>query len=866
MRHNNCQKCNLHEHRTQVVHSILIENSRVMIIGEAPGGEEDKKGTPLVGDAGKILVDGLREAGLNKEEFSVGNICACRPLNNRLPTKKEIDTCFEYLHEEIVGVKPELLLLLGSTPLKKLLKGVGGITKVRGKWFESEEYNCKILPTFHPAYILRNPQERIKFIKDLQQVKYFLEGSVFKEERSPVNYKVVYNLQQFDWVINQLHIQELWSLDTETTGVDFWKDEIFIFTFSWQENTAVLIDLRLLENYKDYVWGELKKVFENNKKKILQNGAFDIEFLLSKGIVINNYYCDTILMHCLLDENSNHGLEILAERYTDLGLYDQSLQQYKIQNKIDSYSDIPIDILHPYALADADVTLRCFNAMMPQIYEEKLDFVLFEIMIPIQKILIQTEYQGVSIDVPYLNNTIIKYEEKIKEALRISLQAPPVISYVKQRQQEIINSLKIKWESSITLQKRFTLFEDYIANQSKEKITFAFNIKSSKQLKELLIDNLKLPILKKTPKGNASLDDEVLKEYAKKNKFCEYISTYRSLSHLKSTFLDGIKNRLEGDKIHTDYLLFSTVTGRPSSRDPNLNNIPRTGTAEDIKDIFCSDKYADGTSDWLIEVDQGQAEFRLFINYSKDPQALEDLREGIDIHKLMAAAAYGGKNLPNGKITYLQFQEITKDVTKGERQDTKQIIFGIMYGRGAKSVAEQLGVSIALAQKIINLFFRRYKVARKWIDITIALAKRDGYVVSVFGRKRRLLNIKHPNDGVRAEAERQAINSPIQSAASDLTFLACINVFKIIRQHNLKSRLVLTVYDSLIFNIPEEELEFVSKLLFQEMAKTPTPEIIIPLVPEIKIGKNWGSLIEVNLLDDWSNIRLKLYQQFENIK
>ena len=1268
-----CQKCKLCETRTQVVPSVIAEGSRVMFIGEAPGAEEDKKGIPFVGEAGKILNEALREVGIDRDEISIANICNCRPPENRPPQPKEIEACSEFLDQEIRELKPELLVLLGNTPLKKFLKGVGGITRVRGKWFDSEEYNCKLYPVFHPAYILRNPQEKSKLVNDLKQVKNFLDGNLFTEEKIPTDYKVAYNIKQFDWIIDQLNQQELWSFDTETTGLDFDKDDIFILTFSWQEATAVLIDLRLFED-KEYIWNKLKETFENNSKKVAQNGSFDIEFLLSKDIVVKNYYCDTILCHYLLNENSNHGLEILAEEYTDLRGYDQPLQQYILQNKIDNYSNIPPEILHPYALTDADVTLRCYNKMLPKIYEEGLDFVLFNIMMPIQKILIQTEYQGISIDIPYLEKTIIKYEKEISEYLQKSLQASQVKEYAKDKQQEIISELRKKWENSKTLVKRFPNFDDYLKEQSEEKITFEFNVNSSKQLKELLIEKMKLPILKKTKKDGPCLDEEVLQEYAKRNKFCEYLARYRSLSHLKSTFLDGIKERLEGDKVHTDYLLFSTVcisenskiytnkgffyakdlvpkgkpgellpllkdvklcegttfrkplgcmdngikdtivitiengetiegtpehcvlcvnpsypnnsyygvwrrldnlkigdtlfyspiinhhkeiksrlhfyskkvlkiekgrgrvvdftmdpypeetqgkvicpccykplyfisihhvklhgynninkflldypntklesnlkkinnkkfgllevshtktpeisersrkvalrlksegkfcgdgtwklrnpekakivnkqvsktmlkyfrehpdwlsqekrkkisdntkrmnrlgltggsktpngiesillencinlieytgngkvwidfsykmknpdfvvkndnqkvievfgdywhkddvpeelineyrkqgvncliiwendirnnlentikrvqefcsvpncrryaflangfichnTGRPSSRNPNLNNIPRTGTAEDIKDIFCSDKHEDGTNDWLIEVDGGQMEFRMWINYSKDPQALEDLNEGIDVHKLIAASAYHGILIPKGHITYKEFKEIVKDVTKEERQYTKNIIFGLMYGRGAKSVAEQLGISVVMAQKIINIFFDRYKIAKKWLDIIVAIAKRDGYVTSIFGRKRRLLNIKHPQDSVRAEAERQAKNSPVQSAASDLTFLACISSYNEgIMPNRLKSRLVLTVYDSLVFNVPDEELEYTAKLLYNKMSISPIPEIIVPLVPDIKIGKNWGSLMDVDITEDWNIIKEKLNQKF----
>jgi DNA polymerase-1 len=441
----------------------------------------------------------------------------------------------------------------------------------------------------------------------------------------------------------------------------------------------------------------------------------------------------------------------------------------------------------------------------------------------------------------------------MNEALIKVRNISQVKTYEAYKKDLLVNDLRSHWSNSKTLTKKYPNFIDYLKSRQEKKpdiIEFQFNINSSDHLKELLVERMGLPVLKYTATGGISTDDSVLEEYAKSNKFCEQLQEYRTLSHLKSTFLDGIEDRLSivDARAHTDYLLHGTTTGRPSSRNPNLNNIPRTGTAEDIKDIFCSDRKANtpnGWGDWLLEYDLGQAEFRFWIQYAQDPQALYDLRMGIDIHRLMAAAGKG-RIIPSGNLTWEQYQELIHDVTKKERQNAKLVVFGIMYGRGAESVSIQLGITITQAQTIIAQFFTRYAKARQFLIDTVAIARRDGYIVNFFGRRRRLLEINSQNDQRRSEAERQAYNSPIQGGASDLVLHNMVRIFKKLWKDGYKTRLVLTVYDSLIFNIPDNELEKVVKLVHYEMSHPPFEAITVPFTAEGKLGTHWGSLTEID--------------------
>jgi DNA polymerase-1 len=347
-----------------------------------------------------------------------------------------------------------------------------------------------------------------------------------------------------------------------------------------------------------------------------------------------------------------------------------------------------------------------------------------------------------------------------------------------------------------------------------------------------------------------------LEHYGRKNKFCEHISKQRGLVHLKATFLDGMLKQVgEDGRIHTNYLLFGTVTGRPSSNKPNLNNIPRSSTAADIKDIFCA---SDGN--WLMELDGKAMEFRVWASMSNDDRMIRDIELGLDIHKAMGGVAYYQRSLPNkGDISTEQFLALTEDVTKDQRQNAKtEVVFGPMYGRGPKAISEALGISKTEAIRVLNELFKRYRKGSIYLNILKSMCKRDRFVRCLFGRKRRLPNIASPDFGVRSDAERQSINSPVQGSASDLVLMAGIRILSTIWKKACRTKLALTVYDSLIYEVPEDELQFAFEYFPKEFVK-PLPELNVKLDVEVKIGKHWGSLVEVDITKPFA-------EEFERVK
>lgn len=848
-----CNKCHLFKTcKTPCIQGTGLIPSDIMLLGEGPGSEEDIEGKPFVGTAGKRLDIILKETGLDRSKLYISNIVKCRPPDNRIPEPEEIKACFPYLEEEIKKVKPKIIVPLGGVALQAI-QNLVGITKYAGGKYWNEKYNCWIMPTFHPAYICRNLGMQETMIDHLKNVIFWLKNPV---EPEPSKYITINTIEKAQKFFDRLNKVEIFAFDIETSGLDFRKDKILCCSFSWKERTAITLPILQQHNQefwkaeeKSWIIEQLKKILESNICKIGQNLAFDIKFLKSNGIELNNYMFDTLLAHHLLDENvgvEGHGLDTMVLRYfPDMGNYWVELEKC-LETKNTSYSVIPNEVLWKYASEDADATFRCYNRFKPELEKQELMRLFNKITMPFQKILLETEYYGVKLDIEKLEKLKVEYAERLKKIegefkATYTVKATEQILYNKEAE-------KIKKRYNGLKSKRLSE-KDYIKKYAK---SIPFNLRSSVHLQILLFDVLEFTPTKKTKKGKISTDAEVLDGLIDKSPELVKLKEHRDLSKLYSAYIVAMLEKVdENGRIHTNYNVAGTVTGRLSSNNPNLQNIPRALTEEDLEEFENQGRMAYGDIKDCFIVDSGcillgadfvQMEYRCWASYINCSKMIGDINKGIDIHKEMASI------VNNKKV---------EEVTKKERYEAKSAVFGlILYGQTAKGFALKYNTTEEKANGIKEAFFNKYRKARDWVINTKRIAQKYGKVINAFGRIRRLPtaqipwkeNMEKHDARDRGEALRQALNSPVQAMATDIVAITTIRINKRLKQLNSKTKLVLQVHDELVYEVPKEEQESIIKIIKEEVARgydTLGGKVRVPMGVDIKVGESWGKLIEI---------------------
>ncbi len=565
--------------------------------------------------------------------------------------------------------------------------------------------------------------------------------------------------------------------DTETTGLNPLTAELVGIAFSWEAGKGFYISFPEDKNETKKLIEQLRPFFEaQNIEKIGQNLKYDIKVLDKYKITVKGKCFDTMLAHYLINPDMRHNMDVLAEtylNYTPVSITE--LIGNKGKNQL-NMRDISLEQQTAYAVEDADITFQLAQHFKPELAEAKTEELFNTIEIPLLHVLADMELEGIQLDKSFLKSLSIDLDNDIKN----------------------------------------------LETRIYEEVGEEFNIASPKQLGEILFEKLKLVAKpKKTKTGQYSTAEDVLSYLAKDHEIIKNVLEYRGLAKLKSTYVDALPNQVEEitGRVHTDYMQTVASTGRLSSNNPNLQNIPiRTERGSQVRKAFVP-----RNQDYLLlAADYSQIELRIIAALSEETTMIEAFKKGEDIHSSTASRVF---NVP------------ISEVTREQRSNAKTVNFGIIYGVSAFGLSNQTDLSRAESKELIDTYYKTYPKLRNYMSKLVDFARDHGYVQTVLGRRRYLKDINASNAIVRGASERNAVNAPIQGSAADIIKIAMINIHKKLKEGNYKTKMLLQVHDELVFDVYKPELESMKTLIKSEMENAYILEV--PLDVEIGIGENW---------------------------
>jgi DNA polymerase-1 len=597
-------------------------------------------------------------------------------------------------------------------------------------------------------------------------------------ENTTHSYQIIQGDLGIKLLLQNLQNQTSVCFDTETTGLDALHAELVGISFSYEKGKGFYIPFPENQAEAQSLVEKLIPFFENeNIEKIGQNLKYDLKVLSNYGITVKGKLFDTMIAHYLINPDMRHNMDILSETYLKYAPQSIEVLIGKKGKNQKSMREVPLEEIKEYAVEDADVTLQLaeiFNTELDKTHTKKL----FEkIEIPLVTVLASMEKEGINLDVPFLNS--------------LSKELGDDIAKLESRIYEIAG----------------------------EK----FNLASPKQLGDILFDKLKIggAKQKKTKTGQYATGEEILSYLAKDNEIVSAILDWRSLIKLQNTYVEALPLQVDAKthRVHTDYMQTVAATGRLSSNNPNLQNIPiRTERGRQIRKAFIArdENYT------LLSADYSQIELRIIAALCGEENMIKAFRQGEDIHKSTAAKVF---NVP------------LEEVTKEQRSHAKTVNFGIIYGVSAFGLSNQTSLSRAESAALIEAYYITYPKLKSYIQEQIESARENGFVQTILGRRRYLKDINSANAIVRGAAERNAVNAPIQGSAADIIKIAMINIHKRLIAENWKSKMLLQVHDELVFDVHNSELEKIQPMIKQEMEQAVV--LSVPLEVEIGIGKDW---------------------------
>lgn len=696
---------------------------------------------------------------------------------------------------------PELINLLEELEFKSFIKkfsslkhdpipdNIGKVEELIPEELEQEETSDDMKITIKGMKLedikVNIPEKEVKLLT-IKDVKH--------------KYYTIKNNEEYLRMLNKLSEEELISFDTETTGLDVFADKLVGMSFSYREKEAFYVpvfgEYKTEKNKSGDLFSESKKsneekigveisfavehlkpVLENKKiRKVGHNLKFDYMIMKNYGIEMENIFFDSMVASYVLSPGMGefHNMDATSEKYLS---YTPVHIEDLIGKKKDQISmvDVEIPIISEYAAEDADISLQLFHRLKYELQKINLYKLCTDIEFPLVQVLAEMEFEGIKVD-----DKILKILDK--EIIEISKQC-----------------------------------EEKIYKIAGEK----FNINSTQQLAKILFEKLKLIPSKKTKTGY-STDVSVLEDLKIQSEIAQILLDYRMLTKLKSTYIDGLLEAIkpETGRVHTSFNQILTTTGRLSSNNPNLQNIPiRSDVGRSIRKAFIPRN----NNFVIMSADYSQVELRIMAHFSEDDNFINAFKKGRDIHTETAMRVFGIEN--------------KKDVTLGMRRKAKEVNFGIIYGIGAFGLANRLEIRNSEAKDIIDKYFSEYPKVKEFMEKTKKFAKQNGFVQTITGRRRYLSQINNQNPTVRAEDERAAINMPIQGTAADLIKIAMIDIFEDFKKNKYESKMLLQVHDELVFEVKKSELENVKKCVIRNMKNA--IKLNVPIEVEVGEGKSW---------------------------
>lgn len=732
----------------------------------------------LMGDAVDNIpgIPGIGEKTAAKLLAEFGSLEGLLANTDKLKGKQK-ENVENFREQGILSKKLATIMLDAPTPLDEEALKVSEINKeaIR-EVFEELEFRQLIKRVLNeePAAAPGAPQDLFSSVGEEVVVATSPKSTL---ENTAHEYFMAQSPQEIQTLLSELSRSSVFSFDTETSDLEPHSAYLVGLSFSTKAHTGWYVPLSSNFEEAQKQLEDFKEIFSDSSKTLVaQNYKFDFKMMKKYGVKIQNKIFDTMLAHYVINADGKHGMDALSENYLNYSPVSiETLIGPKGKNQ-NSMAHLPAESIKDYAAEDADVTLQLAEIFQPELEKQGTKSVLENIEIPLIEVLANMEWEGIRVDKDFLN------------------------AY------------------SVELGKELEIIEEKITELAGEK----FNLDSPKQLGVILFEKLKITTeMKKTKTGQYSTGEDVLQRYLHTHEIVPLILDYRELRKLKSTYIDSLPNMINPitGRVHTNFMQAVAATGRLSSNQPNLQNIPiRTSRGKEIRKAFV----ARDENHVLVSADYSQVELRIIAALSGDKNMIDAFQQGEDIHKATASKVF---NVP--------LEEVTKDM----RSKAKAVNFGIIYGQGPFGLAQQLGISRTEAKNIIEAYYEQFAALKTYQHNAVENCRAKGFVETVLGRRRFLPDINSANAVTRSFAERNAVNAPIQGSAADIIKMAMVKIQSALKDAKLKTRMVLQVHDELLFDTPKEEIQQVFELVKLEMENA--VKLAVPLEVEIQAGNNW---------------------------